>query len=132
MPRPEQASPAAPPAGYNGPYWRALLEARWQARLRELIELSLAYHAAEAFSGGEGADRQEIQALLGHAIAARWRLADVEEALGRLTAGGFGRCEQCGSAIPARLLAVLPETRYCPRCDPEPARAPVLAGHGQP
>jgi len=131
MPRQEQANPAAAPpqpARRSGPYWRALLEARWQARLRELIELSLAYHGAEASRGRDGADQQEIQALLGRAVEARWKLADVEEALGRLAAGGFGRCEQCGSAIPARLLAVIPETRYCPRCDQEPARTHVVAG----
>ena len=132
MPR-EQATPAAtapsPPPGRGGPYWRALLEIRWQARLRDLIELSLAYHGAEA--SGDRADQQEIQALLGRAVAARWKLADVEEALGRLTAGGFGRCEQCGSAIPAHLLAVIPEIRYCPRCDLETARAHAAAGHGR-
>ena len=46
----EHPSPAAItpelPAGTGGPHWRALLEARWQARLREITELSLAYHAA--------------------------------------------------------------------------------------
>ena len=134
MPRQEQASPAAAApsrsAGCGGPYWRARLEARWQARLRELIELSLAYHGAEAASGAGGADQQEIQALLGRAVAARWKLADVEEALGRVTTGSFGHCEQCGSAIPERLLALIPETRYCPRCDPEPVRAYAAAGRG--
>ena len=34
--------------GTHGPRWRALLEARWQDRLRELTELSLAYHVAVA------------------------------------------------------------------------------------
>jgi len=63
MPRQEQANPAAAPpqpARRSGPYWRALLEARWQARLRELIELSLAYHGAEASRGRDGADQQEV------------------------------------------------------------------------
>lgn len=135
MSRQEQASPEATaptrPAGGSGPYWRALLEARWRARLRELIELSLAYHGAEA-SGGvvdQRADQLEIQALLDRAVEARWKLADVEEALSRLTNGGFGHCEQCGSAIPAPLLAVIPETRYCPRCDPEPIH--VVARRGR-
>ena len=90
--------------------WRAILEARWEARLREVTELSLAYHAAAE------AER-DAETLLRRAVRARRKLAEVEEALSRLTAGGFGRCEQCGSAIPAGLLAVIPETRYCPRCD---------------
>jgi len=97
--------------------WRALLEDRWQARLRELTELSLAYHGAAEESHG-GADRQEARVLLHRAVAARRKLADVEEALGRLAGGGFGQCEQCGSAIPAGTLASIPESRYCPRCRP--------------
>jgi RNA polymerase-binding transcription factor DksA len=104
----------------DGPQWRALLEARWQARLTELTELSLAYHAAaEAIADGR-ADPRESQALLRRAVVARRKLEDVEEALGRLAAGRYGRCEQCGSPIPDGLLALIPETRYCPRCDAEP------------
>ena len=56
----------------------------------------------------------------------RRKLADTEEALGRLAAGRFGSCEQCGAEIPAGLLATVPETRYCPRCDAEPVRSGVL------
>ena len=130
---------AEPAAGTRGPHWRALLEARWQARVQEVTELSLAYHVAAAAvpagtgDGGYGTGQPEIQALLRRAVAARRKLADVEEALGRLAAGRFGSCEQCGSAIPAGLLAAAPETRYCPRCDapaPEAGQAEVrpLAG----
>jgi RNA polymerase-binding transcription factor DksA len=50
------------------------------------------------------------------AVAARRRLADVEDALARLAAGTFGRCEQCGAMIPEGSLAVLPEARYCAAC----------------
>ena len=107
-------------AGIPGPRWRAQLEARWQTYVREVTELSLAYHvAAAAVPGGtgDGAGQPEIAALLRRAVEARRKLADVEEALGRLTAGSFGSCEQCGSAIPAGLLTATPEIRYCPRCD---------------
>ena len=113
-------------AGMPGPRWRALLEARWRAHVQEVTELSLAYHvAAEAVADdiGDGAGQPEVASLLRRVAAARRKLADVEEALGRLAAGTFGSCEQCGSAIPAGLLAAAPETRYCPRCDapsPEP------------
>ena len=134
MPTEERTSRAAAPgrpAGPGGPRWRALLESRWQTRLEEVTELSLAYHgAAPAVLGGsgDGTGQQEMRALLRRAIAARRKLADVEEALGRLAAGDFGQCEQCGSAIPAGLLAAIPETRYCPRCDAVPARADAVAG----
>jgi RNA polymerase-binding transcription factor DksA len=106
--------------GTPGPRWRALLEDRWQAHVQEVTELSLAYHVAAAAVSddiGDGAGQPEIASLLRRAVEARRKLADVEDALGRLAAGNFGRCEQCGSAIPAGLLTAAPETRYCPRCD---------------
>jgi DnaK suppressor protein len=130
MPPPQSASSAAvagPADGIRGPRWRALLEARWRARLQEVIELSLAYHAAAALAPDAGASQLDARHLLCHASAARRKLADVEEALGRLAAGTFGRCEQCESEIPAGLLAVIPERRYCPRCEAE-----ALPGLGLP
>jgi len=126
--------------GVRGPRWRALLEARWQARLRELTELSLAYHVAIASapdragsgsgigSGSGLAAEPEAQGLLRRAVTARRKLADVEEALSRLAAGEFGRCEQCGAQIPDGLLAAAPEIWYCARCDGEPTWIRPLAG----
>ncbi|HEY1626718.1 MAG TPA: TraR/DksA family transcriptional regulator [Streptosporangiaceae bacterium] len=100
----------------RGPLWRAYLEARWQARLEEITQLSLAYHdAAEKRESHE-----EIRQLLRRTVTARRKLADIEEALGRLTDGQFGQCEQCGSAVPVRLLLAIPESRYCPDCTLEP------------
>ena len=120
------------PGEARGPRWRALLEARWQARLRELTELSLAYHVAiAALPAAASPDLSavpETQALLRRTVTARRRLADVEEALSRLAAGEFGRCEQCGAQIPDGLLAAAPELRYCARCDGEPSWIRPLAG----
>ena len=118
-------------AAARGPHWRALLEARWLARVEEVTELSLAYHVAAAAvpdGTGAGGGQAEITALLRRAVEARRKLADTEEALGRLAAGRFGSCEQCGAEIPPGLLAVMPETRYCPRCDAAPGQVGVLAG----
>jgi len=125
MPTERSTVANAPPEGRDGPRWRARLEARWQARLEELTELALAYHAAADVPDGTGDEpgRPEAQTLLRLAVAARRRLEDVEEALARLAAGSFGRCEQCGSEIPPGLLALIPEARYCPRCDAPPGRA---------
>jgi RNA polymerase-binding transcription factor DksA len=109
--------------GTSAPRWRALLEARWRIRLQEVTELSMAYHAA---ASGAIEDRQ-ARRLLRRAVAARRRLADTEEALGRVAAGAFGRCEQCGAPIPEVLLAAAPESRYCARCAAAAAR-PVTAG----
>jgi len=119
-----QALAQARPAGPGGPHWRAVLEARWQALLRQLTELSLAYHAAAAGDAG----RAQARELLFAASAARRKLADVEEALGRLAAGTFGHCEQCRAEIPAGLLAASPDRRYCPRCVAEDSPARALAG----
>jgi DnaK suppressor protein len=92
-----------------------MLEARWRIRLQEVTELSAAYHAA-AGDTGSGIEDRHARRLLRQAVAARQRLADTEEALSRLSAGGFGRCEQCGALIPEAVLAPAPECRYCPRC----------------
>jgi DnaK suppressor protein len=106
------------PAG--GPRWRALLEMRWRARLLEVTELSLAYHeaaAAAGYGGGEGRPQaQRLLRLQRRTVASRRALADIEEALARLSAGRYGRCESCAGAIPAQRLAAAPETRYCARC----------------
>jgi len=125
-------------AGIPGPRWRALLEARWQAYVQEVTELSLAYHVAAAAVAddiGDGAGQPEIASLLRRVSVARRKLADAEEALARLAAGTFGSCEQCGSPIPAALLTAVPETRYCPRCDapsPEPEAGPSGASGVRP
>jgi len=106
------------PAG--GPRWRALLEMRWRARLQEVTELALAYQEAAAAGGrGAGANgdgRLQAQRLQRRTVTSRRALADTEEALGRLSAGRYGRCESCAGAIPAQRLAATPETRYCARC----------------
>ncbi len=123
----QQHTPAgsAPPAGSGaarGPTWRALLEAQWRARLEEVTELSLAYHDAAAVtapaSAGRPADRN-LRQLLRRAVAARRALADSEDALARLASGRYGICEGCAAAIPAWLLVVAPEARYCLRCRPK-------------
>jgi hypothetical protein len=148
--------------GICAPRWRTLLEARWRARLQEVTELSLAYHAAaaaaptaeaapagppgpagpadpEARDGGPGPLGMQrrlrhqllCRELLCRAIVARRKLADVEEALGRLAAGTFGRCEQCESPITDGLLAAVPERRYCPRCETGAGPAPALSGRAR-
>lgn len=43
-------------------------------------------------------------------------LAQVEEALGRIGAGTYGRCIQCGKAIPVARLDALPYTKLCVNC----------------
>ena len=113
------------------PLPRALLEARWRARLQEVTELALAYHDAAATAVGRGGvsgheARLRLRTLLRQTVASRRALADTEEALARLSAGNYGWCESCAGAISAQRLVITPETRYCARCAQEP-RAEALA-----
>jgi len=127
---PVQVLPAA-----RAPRWRSLLEDRWQARLQEVTELSLAYHDAAAApalraGGGEAQPaKRQLRRLLRQAVSARRALADTEDALTRLANGRYGRCEHCATALPPGVLAVEPEARYCERCLPESAgRTPRRRG----
>jgi DnaK suppressor protein len=45
--------------------------------------------------------------------AARAELAECEDALRRLDAGTYGRCEECGQPISDERLEALPFARYC-------------------
>jgi DnaK suppressor protein len=121
--------------GRSAPRWRAILEARWRVRLQELTELSMAYHAAAA----DDPEDTRARRLLHRAVAARQRMADTEDALDRVAAGIFGRCEQCGTLIAEVLLGAAPESRYCAGCagaatDPRTtglrATDPVSTGSG--
>jgi RNA polymerase-binding transcription factor DksA len=102
---------------------------RWRARLQEVTELALAYHEAAAAADGRGAggsgddgsgddglQLRRLQRLQRRTVTSRRALADTEEALARLSAGRYGRCESCAGAITAQRLAATPETRYCARC----------------
>lgn len=58
-------------------------------------------------------ERAQLTAVL---AAARRHLADVDDALARLDAGGYGVCERCGGPIPAERLGVRPFARTCVGC----------------
>lgn len=110
-----------------------MLEARWRDRLQRVTELSLEFHDAAAATPAAGASRPgpKLQRLMRRAASARRALADTDEALGRLAAGRFGRCENCSAPIPVRTLRAEPEARYCRQCaEPvlvRPDRALVVA-----
>ena len=99
--------------------------------MQEVTELSLAYHAATG-DASDGIEDGHARRMLRRAVGARQRLADTEDALGRLASGRFGRCEQCGVLISEALLAGAPESRYCAHCaagaDTVPAAAGTAAG----
>jgi DnaK suppressor protein len=43
-------------------------------------------------------------------------LGQIHDALGRVEAGTFGRCEECGEMIAKPRLQALPYTRHCIEC----------------
>ena len=43
-------------------------------------------------------------------------LTEIADALERLRLGSFGKCEECGAAIPKGRLTALPYARYCVAC----------------
>jgi RNA polymerase-binding transcription factor DksA len=49
-------------------------------------------------------------------------LGEVDEALGRLQSGNFGRCEGCQARIPKVRLNALPHARKCIDCQREAER----------
>jgi len=60
-----------------------------------------------------GFERAQLTALL---AAARERIAEIDEALGRVEAGTYGVCERCGQPIADERLAVRPFARSCIAC----------------
>ncbi len=47
-------------------------------------------------------------------------LKDLEDALGKMSSGSYGRCEQCGKPIGELRLQSLPASRLCLPCDDVP------------
>jgi DnaK suppressor protein len=58
-------------------------------------------------------ERQHVAALLGQA---RQQLAEIDAALRRVAAGGYGRCDKCGQPIGTDRLAARPAARTCIGC----------------
>nr|WP_203695415.1 TraR/DksA C4-type zinc finger protein [Streptomyces rubrogriseus] len=50
------------------------------------------------------------------AASARMVLADVEAALDRIAEGRYGNCHLCRRGIDRERLVIVPQARYCARC----------------
>jgi DnaK suppressor protein len=98
---------------------RSEAEREAAARARDLEALFAASEGSNADDEHDpegatiGFERAQLTALL---TAARHRMAEVDDALGRLDDGSYGVCEQCGAPIPADRLAVRPFARRCVGC----------------
>lgn len=66
-----------------------------------------------ADAGSASFERETAQSLSLHA---RGLLAEIEDALRRIDAGTFGRCERCGEDITLERLEALPHAGLCLDC----------------
>jgi DnaK suppressor protein len=67
----------------------------------------------EADAGSKTFEREHEMSLANNS---RDLLVQVERALGRLDAGTYGRCEECGNAIPKPRLQAFPRATLCVTC----------------
>lgn len=108
---------------FRGPaMWRSLLDEQWRHHVAEITRLSVELCDLQDVRSPDapydGTREDQIQVTVHLITSNRQALSEIEAALSRLTAGGFGHCEQCGTPIPPERLEVLPHTRYCVRCQP--------------
>ncbi|GAA2516945.1 hypothetical protein GCM10010423_05670 [Streptomyces levis] len=69
---------------------------------------------AEDRRGQRASAQLEVSVKL--AASARMVLADVEAALARMDAGVYGACGRCRRALERERLMIVPQARYCARC----------------
>jgi len=58
----------------------------------------------------------QIEVHIKLAASARMVLADVEAALKRMDDGSYGTCHLCRRPIDRQRLTIVPQARYCARC----------------
>ena len=108
---------------------REAVRLRLEARAAELRrEIGAAMHAADdgPDAGLPNRNEEVDDAALAEAettldiasLQRDWReLEEVAAAMARLDSPRFGRCEQCGNAIPAERLLAQPQARRCIGCE---------------
>ena len=63
-----------------------------------------------------GTENYDQEFTLGLIENERGTLEEIQDALGRIDAGTFGRCLECNTPIPKPRLQALPYTRHCIQC----------------
>lgn len=95
---------------------RAQLEGereRVRGHLRELHADDDSFDEGFADTSQVTAERGEIEALT---VSLTETLRDLDDALAKLDADTYGRCEQCGGAIGDARLEAMPAARLCITC----------------
>jgi len=84
------------------------------ALIEELVAAQNHPRQIEIEDVAEAKDDDEV--LHDREIAARKELAEVHKALGRLEAGSYGICIECGKNISVERLEAVPFTSLCKEC----------------
>jgi DnaK suppressor protein len=66
--------------------------------------------------GGGGTEDGSKTNVLTDLTETELAIAEIRETLERLEDGSYGRCEDCGTAIPFERLKIRPLTRHCVPC----------------
>ena len=117
----------SPPTEHLSPAYldglRAALEEELRAQHAQAVELEA---TVEALTG-----QSDTDSLLERELAERGHhrtleaIAEIQQAVRRIEAGTYGRCERCGGPIAAERLEAIPFTRHCVGCPPP---SPSLIG----
>ncbi len=105
-------------AGFRPADLAALRESLQEQRLFRQEQLQQIGAAAQTRTDqvrGQQAPAQ-IEVHIKLAASARMVLADVEAALERMGRGQYGRCHLCTQPIALDRLKIVPQARYCARC----------------
>ena len=99
------------------------------AQLREQLESERAVQHALVLEHDATAralmGQRDVDSLLEREVAedlaarARDAVADIDDAIARMDAATYGRCESCGAPIPLERLEVMPYARLCVSCSHE-------------
>lgn len=87
-----------------------------QRRLRVRHDLTRQDAALSADFAEQAIEVQNDEALQVISAATEAELAEIDEALGRLGAGKYGLCRDCGQPIAPLRLAALPQAVTCSGC----------------
>jgi RNA polymerase-binding transcription factor DksA len=102
---------------------RDVLRARLEQEREELVAQIAVVDEAPALTATTGSGETEhivsgielgVQVALDARLEAR--LVEISDALRRLEAGTYGRCERCGNEVSAARLEAIPHARFCVTC----------------
>ncbi|MEU7473444.1 TraR/DksA C4-type zinc finger protein [Streptomyces sp. NPDC044984] len=95
----------------------ALRENLYEQRLFRQEQLrQFAVHSSNRADDRRQTDAAQVEVGVKLAASARMVLADVEAALARMDSGQYGTCHLCRRAVERHRLLIVPQARYCGRC----------------